>query len=263
MKKIITIFLLVLNIFLALSQEQGNISLNWTDKKALSCGSFSYMVPQFNVENYQFDAYSKTVNYSLTIPLNNTVDESAFQITNLVFEPILESQLGDIAVKTIPTTFKYSFKNNIARDKYFGRIIISPIIKEGNSFKKLISFSYSIGQNALRVQQTVNNSTAVENSVLDTGNWYRFYVQKSGVFKITKKFLQSLGLDTNGDPRKIKIYGNGGRMLPLLNSVYYPMDLAENAIQFVGESDGVFDSNSFANIALCCNIIIGLVSIYI
>ena len=245
MKKIITIFLLVLNIFLALSQEQGNISLNWTDKKALSCGSFSYMVPQFNVENYQFDAYSKTVNYSLTIPLNNTVDESAFQITNLVFEPILESQLGDIAVKTIPTTFKYSFKNNIARDKYFGRIIISPIIKEGNSFKKLISFSYSIRQNALRVQQTVNNSTAVENSVLDTGNWYRFYVQKSGVFKITKSFLQSLGLDTNGDPRKIKIYGNGGRMLPLLNSVDYPIDLAENAIQFVGESDGVFDSQDY------------------
>ena len=245
MKKIITIFMLVLNSFLAISQEQGNISLNWTDKKALSYGSFSYMVPQFNIENYQFDTYSKIVNYSLTILLSNSVNESAFQINNLVFEPILESQLGDIAIKNIPTTFKYSFKNNIARDKYFGRIIISPIIKEGNSFKKLVSFSYSIGQNAPRMQQTVNNTTAVEDSVLDSGNWYRFYVEKSGVFKITKKFLQSLGLDTNGDPRKIKIYGNGGRMLPLLNSVDYPMDLAENAIQFVGESDGVFDSQDY------------------
>ena len=245
MKKIITIFMLVLNSFLAISQEQGNISLNWTDKKALSYGSFSYMIPQFNIENYQFDTYSKIVNYSLTILLSNSVNESAFQINNLVFEPILESQLGDIAIKNIPTTFKYSFKNNIARDKYFGRIIISPIIKEGNSFKKLVSFSYSIGQNALRMQQTVNNTTAVEDSVLDSGNWYRFYVEKSGVFKITKSFLQSLGLDTNGDPRKIKIYGNGGRMLPLLNSVDYPMDLAENAIQFVGESDGVFDSQDY------------------
>ena len=245
MKKIITIFMLVLNSFLAISQEQGNISLNWTDKKALSYGSFSYMVPQFNIENYQFDTYSKTMNYSLTILLSNSVNESAFQINNLVFEPILESQLGDIAIKNIPTTFKYSFKNNIARDKYFGRIIISPIIKEGNSFKKLVSFSYSIGQNAPRMQQTVNNTTAVEDSVLDSGNWYRFYVEKSGVIKITKSFLQSLGLDTNGDPRKIKIYGNGGRMLPLLNSVDYPMDLAENAIQFVGESDGVFDSQDY------------------
>lgn len=245
MKKIITIFILVLNYFPAISQEQGNISMKWTDKKELSYGSFSYMVPQFNIENFLFDTYSKTVTYSLTIPLNNAVNESVFQINNLVFEPILESQLGDIAIKTIPTTFKYSFINNIARDKYFGTIIISPIIKEGNSFKKLISFSYSIAQNSQRIQQTVNNTTAIENSVLDTGNWYRFYVEKSGVFKITKNFLESLGLDTNGDPRKIKIYGNGGRMLPLLNSAYYPMDLAENAIEFVGENDGVFDDQDY------------------
>ena len=245
MKNIITIFMLVLNTFLAISQGQGNISLNWTDKKALSYGGFSFMVPQFNVENYQFDAYSKTVYYSLTIPLNNTINESSLQITNLVFEPILENQLGDIAIKNIPTFFKYSIKNSIARDKYFGKILISPIVKEGNSFKKLISFSYTIAQNVLRAQQTVNNITTIENSVLDSGNWYRFYVQKSGIYKITKTFLQSLGLDTNGDPRKIKIYGNGGRMLPLLNSVDYPMDLAENAIQFIGESDGVFDDQDY------------------
>jgi hypothetical protein len=34
-------------------------------------------------------------------------------------------------------------------------------------------------------------------------------------------------------------------MLPLLNSVDYPMDLTENAIQVVGESDGVFDNQDF------------------
>ena len=97
----------------------------------------------------------------------------------------------------------------------------------------MISFSYTIQQNSAKAQVYPNNITAIETSVLSTGNWYRFYVQKSGVYKITKSFLQGLGLDTNVDPRKIKIYGNGGRMLPLLNSVDYPMDLTENAIQFV------------------------------
>ena len=245
MKRIIIICLLFLSTFLAMAQEQGNASLNWTAKKELSFGSFSYMVPQFNAQNYEFDVYSKTVSYSLTIQLNNKVNENAVQITNLVFEPILESQLGDIAIKNISSSFKSSFKSYNAREKYYGKITLTPIVKEGNSFKKLISFSYTILQSASRTQTTVNNITAIENSVLSTGNWYRFYIQKSGVYKITKSFLQSLGLDTNVDPRKIKIYGNGGRMLPLLNSTYYPMDLTENAIQVIGESDGIFDSQDF------------------
>ncbi|MEO5776246.1 MAG: type IX secretion system sortase PorU [Flavobacterium sp.] len=245
MKRIIIICLLFLSTFLAIAQEQGNVSLNWTDKKELSFGSFSFMVPQFDAQNYEFNVYSKTVSYALTIPLNNKVDENAIQITNLVFEPILQNQLGDIAIKNIPSSFKSSFKSSNAREKYYGKIILTPIVKEGNTFKKLISFSYTIQQNATKTQVAVNNVTAIENSVLSTGNWYRFYVEKSGVYKISKSFLQSLGLDTNVDPRKIKIYGNGGRMLPLLNSDDYPMDLTENAIQLVGESDGVFDSQEF------------------
>ena len=245
MKKIITVYILFFNLHLVLSQEQGNISLNWTEKKELSYGDFSFVVPQFNSENYLFDNYTKNLKFSLKIKLNSTANENAFQISNLVFEPILESQLGDLAVKNIPSSIEYRFKNSIARDKYFGLITISPIIKEGNSFKKLISFSYSLGQNAQRTQQTTNNISAIENSVLNTGNWYRFYVQKSGVYRITKNFLQSLGLNTTVDPRKIKIYGNGGRMLPLLNSADYPMDLAENAIQFIGENDGVFDNQDY------------------
>ena len=245
MKRIITICLLFLGTFLAFAQEQGNISLNWTNKKPLSFGDFSFMVPQFNSENYLFDTYSKTVNYSLTIKLNRTINENGFQITNVVFEPIQENQLGDIVLKNIPTTFKYTFKNSVARDQYYGKILITPIIKEGTSFKKLVSFSYSIGQSTMRTQPIVNNVTPIENSVLDSGKWYRFYVQKSGVYKISKSFLQSLGLDTNVDPRKIKIFGNGGRILPLLNSIDYPMDLTENAIQFIGEGDGVFDSQDY------------------
>ena len=245
MRRIITICLLFLSTFLAIAQEQGNISLTWTDKKELSFGRVSYMVPQFTIQNYEFDVYSKTVSFLMTIPLNNKVNENAIQITNLVFEPILESQLGDIAIKNIPSSFKSTFKSYNARDKYYGKMTLTPIVKEGNSFKKLISFSYTVPQNAAKAQAIPNNITAIENSVLSTGNWYRFYVQKSGVYKITKSFLQSLGLDTNVDPRKIKIYGNGGRMLPLLNSADYPMDLTENAIQVVGESDGVFDSGDF------------------
>src|SRR5690606_15413189 len=64
-------------------------------------------------------------------------------------------------------------------------------------------------------------------------------------YKISRGFLQSLGLNVDGDPRNIKIYGNGGRMLPLVNSVPFPDDPEENAIQIVGEEDGTFDSQDY------------------
>jgi len=110
-------------------------------------------------------------------------------------------------------------------------------------FKRVKSFTldYTISNNN-RVNNSVNS---IQNSVLSTGNWHRFYVEKSGVYKLSKSFLQSIGVNVAVDPRNIKLYGNGGRMLPLLNSISYPIDLEENAVQFVGEEDGVFNDNDY------------------
>jgi hypothetical protein len=245
MKKISTVLLLFIT-FIGFTQEQGNVTINWTEKKKFQHGDNSFIIPQFNIENFQFESYSKSVNYLLTFPLNNFIEQDNIQIRNLVYETISDDQLGDLDPKKIPIVFKSKFKTSIARDKFYGQLSLSPIIKEGNSFKKLISFSYSIQQNQTnRNNNSINNTNTIQNSVLSSGNWYRFYVEKSGVYKISKNFLRSLGLDTNVDPRKIKIYGSGGRMLPLLNAVSFPIDLEENAVHFIGETDGVFDSQDY------------------
>jgi hypothetical protein len=84
------------------------------------------------------------------------------------------------------------------------------------------------------------------NSVLSSGDWFKFSVDTSGVFKIDKNFLQQLGVSTNNlNPKKIHIYGNGGNLLPVLNSDFRYNDLQENAIYIEGENDGSFDSSDF------------------
>ena len=241
---ILSTFLLFHTLFL-LGQEQGNTTIQWIEKRDFPFGAFSYNIPQFSSESFNFDSYKKVVTYNLRIDLSNLVNENALQITNLVYEPIQEKELGDLSISEIPSTLKYTFNSSIARDKYYGLLIISPIIKEGNSYKKLKSFSYSINATASRNSLLVNNTAPISNSVLSTGNWFRFYIQKSGVYKISKSFLQSIGLSTTVDPRKIKIYGSGGKMVPISNATSYPMDLTENAIQFIGEEDGVFDNQDY------------------
>ena len=47
------------------------------------------------------------------------------------------------------------------------------------------------------------------------------------------------------DPRNIRIYGNGGAMLPQLNGSFRHENLQENSVYVSGEQDGVFNSNDF------------------
>ena len=54
-----------------------------------------------------------------------------------------------------------------------------------------------------------------------------------------------MGFPSNTDPRKIKIYGNEGGMLPQANNVARPVDLVENAIHVQGESDGTFNDSDY------------------
>lgn len=89
-------------------------------------------------------------------------------------------------------------------------------------------------------------SSTVKNSVLSQGTWYKFAIDTTGIFKIDRAFLQNLGINTSSiNPKNIKIYGNGGQLLPMLNSEFRYDGLQENAIIVNGEDDGSFDANDY------------------
>jgi hypothetical protein len=83
-------------------------------------------------------------------------------------------------------------------------------------------------------------------SVLATGSWYKVAVEKNGVYKISDKTFKKMGFDlSKTDPRKIRIYGNAGGMLPQSNQAPRPDDLTEAAIFVSGEADGKFNSEDY------------------
>ena len=90
------------------------------------------------------------------------------------------------------------------------------------------------------------NLAFAQNSVLSKGNWIKIGVNTSGIHKIDANFLQRAGLNLSQiNPQNIKIYGNGGGMLPQANDVARAKDLIENAIFVEGEADGRFDNQDF------------------
>ena len=101
----------------------------------------------------------------------------------------------------------------------------------------------SISINQLKQNKKVSNASS---SVLATGKWYKIAVTKNGVYKIDKNQLINLGIDVkNIDPKHIRLYGNGGKLIPEKNSIFRYDDLQENAISLIGENDGVFDDSDY------------------
>ena len=91
-----------------------------------------------------------------------------------------------------------------------------------------------------------NRLAKLGGSVLANGKWVRFEAPTEGIYKIDRARLEAFGFDvSNVDPRTIRIYNNGGKVLPESLSVPRPIDLVENAILVVGESDGSFDQSDY------------------
>ncbi len=247
MRKILLAYLSLIP-FATLAQIKGDAVIEWTDKKEMSFGDSKVVIPYFSGNNFHYDADQEALFYTLKI--NETVNftEGTVTITNSTYETITASQLGDLSSENIPKTLNATLKINISRDLSEAFVYLSPIIKDEFGFKRIKSFSYEINKNISRASTLNKNAgtNSLLNSVLANGNWFQFYIEKSGVYKITKPFLQQLGLDVSTlNPRKIKIYGNGGRMLPLSNAAFYPNDPTENAIQISGEADGIFNNEDF------------------
>lgn len=245
MKNCLSIFFLFLP-FLCVSQQQKQFNINWNGTKLLKNDFDNIEVPAFNAEHFSYDDSKGLVFFAQWTGNGSLVDENSVLLVNVIYETIAALELKDLDPALISETPQYQFFNTNARGKVGYYFELNPIIKERGVFKKITSFTIQYNSLTSRSGFSERNQNTITNSVLSSGEWYRFYIDASGVFKLSKSFLGSLGINTNAvDPRTIKIYGNGGRMLPLSNSANYPFDVVENAVKFVGEEDGSFDNSDY------------------
>lgn len=241
-------FILILMSFPTYSQINGDVKIEWLGKIDINYGEQKINIPKFFGDSFNFDASNKTIKYVLKLEEIGEYEENNFQISNVVYSSISYSDISNLDINNIPENINVSIKNYKSRNLFSSFLSFSPIIKDQTGFKKVISFSFNLKlKNSFDSKKGLTKkSNSISNSVLSTGDWFRFYVEKSGVYKISKGFLKQLGLDVNNiNPKKIHLYGNGGRMLPLANDTYYPNDMAENAIQIIGENDEKFDDNDY------------------
>ncbi len=91
-------------------------------------------------------------------------------------------------------------------------------------------------------EMAISQRIYAPHSVLASGSWFKVSTRDPGVYKIDIPLLQALGAGTqNISSNSVRIFGNGGAMLPEANNAPRTDDLQEIAIHIEDGGDGVLN----------------------
>ncbi|MFA8343065.1 MAG: type IX secretion system sortase PorU [Rhodothermaceae bacterium] len=122
--------------------------------------------------------------------------------------------------------------------KIIERIVVQVNLPAGASAQRLSGEFY----NDLTINSSVaknwgskavkSNLQKTNSSLISSGTWYKFKVEEEGIYVISKAQLSNYGINPETvDPATIKIYNNGGYLLPESVTADRPTGLVENAIK--------------------------------
>jgi hypothetical protein len=242
--------LLLLFLCAAALRAQNTVTLqrdlNWKSAPTEHVLSGGDVLQFWNFDGCSFSDDAPTLPvFSEKIPLVGASDISV-EVAAVQWEPFAKKPSADDALLGNDLTATAAVYQE--RSKFFGWVRLVPIRKVGNGFERAVSFTLRVRITPKTLPATDRGGPFTYTSALSSGTIYKFGVANTGVYKLDYNFLKNeLGISNldNVDPRSIRLFGNGGAMLPEKNSDPRPDDLLENAIQIVGESDGKFDAGDY------------------
>jgi hypothetical protein len=169
------------------------------------------------------------------------------EINSVQYEPFDLKTTPDAAVLTNDLNIQAEVEQE--RNQFFGRVRFYPIRKSGAGYERVTAFSLTVRSTPTAPEPAKpRGGPYTYTSALSSGAIYKFGVSQNGVYRLDFNFLKNtLGIANleSIDPRQIRLYGNGGAMLPERAGDPTPDDLLENAIVVVGEADGKFDNSDY------------------
>lgn len=195
---------------------------------------------------YHTDAAPTLPFFAERIPLDGR-SRLTVEISAVRYEPISLKAHPDLARLT--DELQPVAETVQEREQHYGWVQFVPLRRAGSGFERAVSFVLTVRISAPEPTPALPRSGPnTFNSVLSNGTVYKFGVSRSGIYRLDFNFLRNtLGISNleSIDPRRIRLYGNGGAMMPELAGAERPDDLIENAIFVAGEADGKFDNSDY------------------
>lgn len=198
----------------------------------------------------QYDASDRFLpRHYQNVDINGNETAISVSFVNAAYQPISDAETSLLSTIHIPQEIKLQAEIHYVKKQRKGGVSFIPLRRNAitGKIEKLVSYDLSVSSAG---NNSINTNTyspfLKSNSILQNGKWYKISVNKDGAYKITYAFLKQLGIDPETiNPKNIRIYGNGGGMLPKSNLVARADDLLENAIVVEGENDGVFNKEDY------------------
>lgn len=186
--------------------------------------------------------------YQTKVPLKSgSIIDFQIRLTDIRSEDIPVSELSDIMDHS-QISDSVVIEHSIVTEKKIPYLLISfiPLKKNRISAKieRIRSFSLTIrnnsGQSTLKSASTSHLYS--DQSLLNSGDWYKFNVSKTGIYKISFAEIKALGLK---NPENTRIYGYGGKMLPEVYSGLVPDDLVELPVMINAANNASYSDNDY------------------
>ncbi len=228
----------------------NKIYLDWeSPKTATYTETYSEKYLYFKGAKYDGKSHQIPVYINRKRLASNVTGVTA-SLSNMEFEDLNSSDLNNITgLNEIGEQIGVTSSVTYFKKTPHARISFVPIRKNPSTgiFQKLTSFDLDVIPTEFSsANNKMKKAQYAANSVLESGSWYKISVTQNGIYKLTYTFLKNIGIDVaNINPQNLRLYGNGGGMMPYDNSVFRYDDLEENAIEVVGEVDGSFDGTDY------------------
>ena len=196
-----------------------------------------------NLESGVYESVMPVLYYSY--PIYDDAVKIEAKLLNVKAEALSDEEMQVARNYAYDSEFEVTATPLRSRDEALLSVRIVPFRQNGEQYEKLVSATLSM---TLTPDMSVCKSTTdyAHRSAMASGDWYKIGLPETGIYKLTATDLTELGIDvSNLDPRQIRIYHNGGGVLPEMNNVSRPDDLVEVPIYVSGEADGRFDNNDY------------------
>ncbi|MGZ2370791.1 type IX secretion system sortase PorU [Ancylomarina sp. YFZ004] len=243
MRKLL-ILILTLASHLSFAQDQAEFELNWFSSEVYTNEGESIKTLSF--EGANFDASTNFLPYfSKNLKIDDSRSNYSVVLNNTSYESLSQQEIELIDPTQIASRFNFQLNKAGIRKKGYLQVTFLPIRKNPSTglLEKLKKFEIKlISQTSEQKTKSRIKAVYANNSILSNGKWIKISVDTTAIHKISYQQLLDMGIDK---PTDIRVYGNGGGMLPKMNNADKSDDLVLNHIYMSKGSDGIFNSGDY------------------
>lgn len=171
-------------------------------------------------------------------------EDYSVTLSNVQYEAMSAHDCSLIPEAFRQTTLQVNVTSAYERSKPCALLSFIPIIRTGDrQCSRVTSLTIIIEGHGIRAPK--KGKAYASQSVLASGNWYKFSVSQTGIYQVTYNDLITMGMSGTIYSTQLALFGNGGGMLPEYNGAPRIDDLQELPIHISDGGDGIMNEGDY------------------